>query len=48
MNYTFAMKENVLAAEDFLSTLHSCYLYINFTKELPSDNNLPFVGMNDM
>ena len=46
VNYTFSMKENVPAAEDFLSTLHICYPCIHFNKELPSDNNLPFVGMD--
>ena len=42
---TFATMKNVPAAEDFLSALNSCHPSINFTMELPSDNELPFVGM---
>jgi len=42
---TFAMMTNVLAVEDFLSTLNSCHPSISFTMELASDNKLPFISL---
>ena len=42
---TFATLKNVPAVEDFLPTLNSCHVSINFTMELPSENKLPFIGM---
>ena len=42
---TLTTKKDVPAAEAFLSTLNNCHPSISFTRELASDNKLPFVGM---
>ena len=42
---TLTTMKDAPAAEAFLSTLNNCHPSISFTRELASDNKLPFVGM---
>ena len=42
---TLARMPNTDAASDFLATLNSLHPSLKFTMELPSENTIPFIGI---
>ena len=42
---TLAIMPNTDASSDFLATLNSLHPSLKFTMELPSENTIPFIGI---